>query len=48
MKMFVLGAMFLFGLALAGSDGDWLPWHNFVGLGLLLVVAVQAKNMKGA
>ncbi len=41
------GVMFCFGLVLAGSDGDWFPWPNFVGVGMLVLMAWWAKKVKG-
>lgn len=28
----ILGALIFFGLALAGSEGEWFPWANLAGL----------------
>lgn len=39
----MLGIMFALGLNLAGADGDWVPWINFVGILILSCVAFVAK-----
>jgi len=30
----VLAGLFLVGIVIAGSDGDWFPWVNLGGLAL--------------
>jgi hypothetical protein len=38
-KNWTLGIVFSGALLLAGSDGEWFPWPNFIGAGMLLFVA---------
>jgi hypothetical protein len=37
-------ALFMAGLILAGSDGEWFPWINFAGLGMMAIVVVAARE----
>lgn len=46
MPVQLLGLMFSFGLVLAGSDSDWFPWPNFVGCGMLALMAWWANVME--
>lgn len=39
--------LFMAGLILAGSDGEWFPWINFAGLGMIGVVVVVARPASG-
>lgn len=49
MKASLLGVMFCFGLVLAASDSDWFPWSNFIGCGVLAIIALYANKIeKGA
>ncbi len=42
-----LGAMLLLaGLALAGSDGEYFPVTNLIGLGLILAAAILTTERK--
>ena len=41
----LMALIFITGLALAISDGDWFPWANFAGLGILALFA-EFSNTK--
>ena len=43
MKQNLLAGLFLAGIVIAGSDGDWFPWVNLCGLALS-GVAVAVVN----
>jgi len=34
----IMGILFTSGILIAGSDGAWFPWVNFVGIGLLAIM----------
>ncbi len=40
-----LGLLFTVGLCLAGSEGEWFPWANFGGIGLLVLMAIPANRI---
>lgn len=39
----IMASCFTLGLSLAGSDGEWFPWPNIVGLGMLGIAAIMAN-----
>lgn len=41
--MWIFGVMFAAGLCLAGSDGDWFPWINMVGMVMIGIVGIFAS-----
>ena len=43
-KNYLLAALFMGGLLIAGSDGQWFPWANFAGIALLVVFAIIANR----
>jgi hypothetical protein len=38
----ILAFLFLLGIVIAGSDGDWFPWINIGGLALSGVSALAS------
>ena len=45
MMCWLLGMLFLAGLALAGSDGPWFPWANCAGAWLLGAAGILSEKM---
>lgn len=45
LKKFGVAILFMGGLALAGSDSDWFPWVNLVGIGLFIAFGVIANRL---
>ena len=43
-----LGIMFGLGLNIAGSDGGWCPWINFIGVLMLGYVGLIANHLRPA
>lgn len=43
-----LGIMFALGLIIAGSDGGWFPWANFVGVLMFGYVGLIANYLRPA
>jgi hypothetical protein len=41
----ITGIVFIIGLSLAGSDGPYFPWVNFVGAGVFMLVPVLARRI---
>lgn len=39
----IMGLLFAVGLLIAGSDGEWFPWINGVGLFMLALVTCFAN-----
>ena len=35
----IIAILFTFGLLIAGSDGPWFPWFNFLGLAMFAASA---------
>lgn len=46
-KSWTAGILFVLGLMLAGSDGDWFPWINFAGIFIFGLSAVMANRFFG-
>jgi hypothetical protein len=44
----IMGMLFLFGLLLAGSDGEWFPYPNLVGMGMFILVAAWSHRPQDA
>ena len=44
---YILGTVFAIGLVLAGSDGNWFPWLNLFGAGLIAAVGLISNFVKG-
>jgi len=42
-KNALAGTLFATGIILAGSDGDWFPWINWAGIGILALVTYYAN-----
>ena len=42
-----LGFMFALGLIIAGSDGDWFPYANFIGVLMIGYVGLVANWLTG-
>jgi uncharacterized membrane protein len=42
-KNAIAGVLFAAGIILAGSDGDWFPWINLAGIGILAGVTYYAN-----
>ena len=40
-----LGFMFALGLIIAGSDGEWFPWINFIGVLMIGYVGLVASYL---
>jgi len=43
-KDWILGTLFVIGILIAGSDGDWFPWFNIAGVfivGIFMVAAIR-------
>lgn len=43
-KVWIFSSLLMIGMALAGSDGDWFPWINFVGVVLFFVAVVGIEK----
>ena len=43
--IWTLGIMFVAGISIAGSDNEFMPWFNFVGV-LMLVYVVLVANWR--
>ena len=43
MKSFIVAGSIAGGLLLAGSDGDYFPWMNIVGILLLAIGGICAQ-----
>jgi hypothetical protein len=43
-----LGFMFALGLIIAGSDGEWFPWLNFIGILMVGYVGLVANYRRPA
>lgn len=43
---FTYGTIFAFGIILAGQDGPWFPWVNFIGLAMMFFVAVKWSALR--
>ena len=41
--MWIFGIMFATGLILAGSDGEWFPWVNLVGVAMIGAAGIIAS-----
>jgi len=44
---YIIATCFIAGLVLAGSDGDWFPWANFIGLVGLGGFVILANKTEG-
>lgn len=42
---FTYGTIFAFGITLVGQDGPWFPWINFIGLAMMVFVAVKCSAL---
>jgi len=40
----ILATMFTLGIALAGSDGTWMPWGNIIGIAMFGAFGLIACN----
>jgi hypothetical protein len=43
---YLMALLLIAGIALAGSDGEWFPWGNLAGVGILAAVAVLAGRQE--
>lgn len=43
-----LGIIFALGLNIAGADGEWLPWVNFIGILMVGYVGFIANYLRPA
>ena len=44
----MLGIMFGLGLNIAGADGEWIPWANFIGVLMVGYVVLIANYLRPA
>ncbi len=42
----IMSFLFIFGVALAGSEGDWMPWPNITGLLMFALLGYLANREK--
>jgi hypothetical protein len=40
-----MALLFVFGL-LAGSDGEWFPWPNLVGIGMFILFVILGRRVE--
>ncbi len=43
-RSWIASLLFSFGLIIAGSDGDWWPWFNLVGIVMFGAVGIVANE----
>ena len=43
-----VGIIFSLGIVIAGADGEWFPWVNFVGVLMLGYVGLVANYLRPA
>lgn len=46
LNRWTVGFCFVFGLALAGSDGPWFPWPNVIGVLIFFYFGIAARMVE--